>query len=95
MRAHINLNDYVWVELNDYGWECIEKHYRELFNQQDVSEFVDLFKSRTSEQWVDGGKKLVTEMQLHELMNLLGNKMYCGGNSVIVNNNVYLTVDRI
>jgi len=103
LEVKINLNDYVWVELTDYGWEVIREYYVNLFGNvptysQEVAEkSVNMYKKATKQYWVDrvGGEKIaLTKFQLHVMMNLLGPKTYCGNKSCINNNTVYFTIDN-
>lgn len=91
----INLNDYVYVELNEHGWELIEKFYRDLFPVfvKDYTEMVEnaiaMHKKHTQSMNVEGEERPMTEFQLHEFMNIFGKSAYCGGEQFIVNNNVF------
>lgn len=103
LEVKINLNDYVWVELTDYGWEVIREYYTNLFSNvpqysQDVVEkFVNGYKKVTKQYWVDciGGEKIaLTKFQLHDMMHLLGPKTYMGNTNCINNNTIYFTIDN-
>ena len=96
----VNVNEYVWVEITDYGWDVLEKFYYNLFNlpgiqhpvQKIIDEQIAIHKKHTKEHIVNGEKINLTEMQLHEFMNIFGSKMYCGAVPVITNNNIYFNV---
>lgn len=102
IEIKMNLNDSVWVELTQYGWDCIETHYRNLFEkvnqvwdvEKHVSDSVAFYRNRTEKYLINGIEEPVTltEFQLHELMNILGQYTWCGNNLVINNNAVYLSV---
>jgi len=48
LEVKINLNDYVWAELTDYGWETIRNYFEELFkmfpNGYTVDDYVNGYK---------------------------------------------------
>ena len=102
LEVKINLNDYVWAELTDYGWEVIKKYYTNLFSNvpsysQVVENSVNLYKKATKKYWVDrvGGEKIsLTRFQLHEIMHLLGDNLYCGNTNCINKNTIYFTIDN-
>ena len=66
LEVNINLNDYVWVELTDYGWECIRDYFTNLYSnvptyiQEVVEKSVNMYKRETKQYWVDrvGGEKI-------------------------------------
>lgn len=92
MSKFVNVNDTVWICVTEDGWKAIRKYYEDLFSCvccTDIDMAMRTHKSRTSEKVVDGEKKMMTEFQLHEVMNLLGPKMYCGAEQVIENNRIY------
>ena len=99
MEASINLNDYVWVCLNEKGWKHLEKYYRDLFSpiQTDTSErtikiSINQHRKNTKQYFINGEHKDLTQFQLAEFMNIFGSKMYCGAECHIENNRIYLTV---
>ena len=92
MRS-MNINNSIWVEINEFGWKHMEAFFKKSLMREDVEEFIKLFKDRTKEYNIDGNKVLLTEMQLHELMNIFGELAYCGGEQFIVDNKIYLSVD--
>lgn len=93
-----NINDNVWVELNDYGWQCIRDYFVNLFSlvpETDIDQHVALYKNRTK-TYVENGEKInLTKFQMHELMHMLGSKCYVGANNVIKNNRIRLSVDGL
>ena len=103
LEIKINLNDYVWVELTDYGWECIRDYFTNLYSnvptysQEVVEKSVNMYKRATKQYWVDriGGEKIaLTKFQLHDMMHLLGPKTYMGNTNCINNNTIYFTIDN-
>lgn len=103
LEVKINLNDYVWAELTDYGWEVIKNYYTNLFSnvptysQEVVEKSVNMYKKETKQYWVDGvgGEKIaLTRFQLHDMIHLLGPKTYVGNTSCINKNTIYFTVDN-
>ena len=103
LEVKVNLNDYVWAELTDYGWETIRNYFEELFscvpgnNPHLVNRSLDIYKRETKQYWVDkvGGEKIsLTKFQIHDLMHLLGPKTYMGNNNCINNNTLYFTIDN-
>ena len=99
MSRYVNVNDTVWVCITEYGWKSIRDYYQDLFScvyyrGMDIDTMVNMHKLKTSEKVVDGEKKIMTEFQLHEVMNLLGPKMYCGAEQVIENNRIYFDLKQ-
>lgn len=96
MEASINLNDFVYVRINERGWKVMEEHYKELFRGHEppsgIEGYLDIFRKSTHEMWVDGELKPLTKIQLHEFIGIFGKEMYCGAESVIENNRIYLIV---
>ena len=101
MLSIVNLNEYVWVEINKHGWEVIEEFYKKLYTlpgidndvERHARESMAIHKNYTRPHDIDGKKIELTMMQLHEFMNLFGEKMYCGADQVIVDNKLYFNVD--
>ena len=94
MKTTLNINDTIWIEINDFWWKVVEQHYRDFFNNdKDVSDYIKWLKHRTKEYDIDGEKRNLTELQIHEFMNLFGENAYCGGDQFIVNNKIYLSVN--
>lgn len=96
MEASINVNDYVYVVINEHGWKVLRDYYEEFFKNcmppYGTNGFVEMYRNSTEERWIDGEEKHLTKMQLHDFMRIFGSKMYCGAESVIENNRIYLTV---
>ena len=100
MLSIVNLNEYVWVEITDYGWDVLEKFYKKVFTLPGVDNDVErhcresmaIHKNHTNVQDIEGKKVELTMMQLHEFMSIFGSKMYCGAIPVITNNNIYFNV---
>ena len=95
---YLNLNDCVWVELNDYGWKQIEKYYSKLFEcvpdkDKHIKDSVQILKSNTSELFIDGEKRKLTLFQIHSLMNIFGEIAFVGGENFIIDNKIYLTLE--
>ena len=98
----INLNDYVWVELTEYGWQSLIDYYEKLFagsyvfakNSYSISEYLDMYKKETALHTIDGVERMLTRFQLHEFMLTLGCKMYPGAKNVVENNNLYFDLER-
>lgn len=97
MDASINVNDYVYVVINEHGWKVLREYYEKFFKNYTppygIDEYVKLYRKSTEERWVDGEEKQLTKIQLHDFMRIFGSKMYCGAESVIENNRIYLTVN--
>lgn len=101
MLSIVNLNEYIWVEINKHGWDVIEEFYKNLFTlpgvdndvELHVRENMKLYKRATKTYDINGKKVELTKMQLHEFMNLFGSKMYCGADQVIVDNRIYFNLD--
>jgi hypothetical protein len=97
----ININEYVWVELTDYGWQCLTSYYERLFAGTyafrqagfSVSDYVDMHKKETAPHTIDGIERMLTRFQLHDFMNTLGSKMYNGNKNVIEGNNLYFCLE--
>ncbi|MBQ3944144.1 MAG: hypothetical protein II670_00845 [Alphaproteobacteria bacterium] len=103
LEIKVNLNDDVWVELTDYGWETIESYFDNLFsyvpgnNSRLIEDSMNLYKRETKQYWVDkvGGEKIfLTKFQIHDLMNLLGPKTCTGNTSCIKDNTLYFTISN-
>ena len=93
MEANINLNDFVCVELTDYGWECIENYCRDVLGRADadISPYINALKNNTKERHTAKGKRNLTEFQLHEIMNIFGKHAYNGGKTFFKDNEIYLS----
>ena len=98
----INLNEHVWVELTENGWQSLIDYYEKLFagsdtfakNAYSISEFVDSYKRQTAPHTIDGVERMLTRFQLHDLMLKLGDKMFPGAKNVVENNNLYFDLER-
>ncbi len=98
----VNLNDYVWVELTEYGWQCLMSYYEKLFGVTygfrqagfPVSDYVEMHKKETAPHAIDGVERMLTRFQLHDFMNKLGSKMYNGNKNVIEENNLYFCLEE-
>lgn len=92
MQANINLNDFVYVELTDYGWECVREHYRRVLGADaDIEPYIKILKKRAEKRFTAKGRRKVTPLQLHEFMRYFGQYAYCGGKDFIRDNEVYLS----
>lgn len=97
----INLNNNVWVELTEYGWQSLIDYYEKLFagsyvfakNAYSISEFVDSYKKQTAPHNIDGVERMLTRFQLYEFIHTLGSKMYNGNKNVIEGNNLYFSLE--
>ena len=93
----INLNNIVWVELTEYGWQSLVSYYENLFagsyvfakNAYSISEYVDMYKKETAMHTIDGVEKMLTRFQLHDFMCKFGNEIFLGSKNIIVDNNLY------
>ena len=95
MQANINLNDCVYVELTDYGWECVREHYRHVLGADaDVEPYVRILKKRTEKRFTSKGRRKLTSFQLHDFMLCFGQYAYCGGKNFIRDNEVYLSFEE-
>lgn len=98
----INLNNDVWVELTEYGWQSLIDYYEKFFagsyvfakNTYSISEFVDSYKKQTALYTIDGVERMLTRFQLHDFMQTLGSKIYPGAKNVVENNNLYFDLER-
>lgn len=97
----VNLNDYVWVELTEYGWQCLTSYYEKLFAGTyafragfSVSDYVEMHKKETAPHTINGVEKMLTQFQLHDFMCTLGSKMYSGNKNVIEENNLYFCLEE-
>ena len=76
MKIFINLNESVYVKLTDKGIEKMKENHRALyFGNPNIPEF----KARNVDK--DG----YTKFQLHSLMSIFGELMYCGAQPVFEN----------
>lgn len=94
----ININDNVWVEVTDYGWQCLRNHYIDLFKPVgcvNIDEYVELHKKKTKAYMENGERINLTRFQLHELMNIFGSKCYVGANQTIKNNKIYFSLEGL
>ena len=95
--SKINLNEFVWVELTEYGWQCLTSYYERLFVGTyafrqagfSVSDYVEMHKKETATHTIDGVERMLTRFQLHDFMCKLGGEMIPGNKNVIVNNNLF------
>ena len=98
----VNLNDYVWAELTEYGWQCLTSYYERLFAGTyafrqtgfSVSDYVEFHKKETAPHTIDGVERMLTRFQLHDFMLKLGNAMYVGNKNVVENNSLYFNLER-
>lgn len=73
MLKSYNLNDYVYVEINDVGWDVLEKHWKTYASPSDVAKDIAYYKeSKTKTYIVDGNEVRLTQFQLHELIRDFG-----------------------
>lgn len=100
MVTRININDTIYAELNDRGWDILTDYHVKLFSdipsnypKPKVDEYVENYKSRTKEHLVDGEFRKLTEFQLHDFMNIFGSQSYVGSDTFVINNNIYLTIN--
>ena len=87
----VNLNSTVFVEITDFGWNAIREYYRNLFQINEVEAMLERLK-RNTHTYVGGQpikERKLTEMQLHEVANMMGNKMYVGAEACIEGNQIY------
>ena len=87
----VNLNATVFVELTDFGWNTIREYYQRLWGCEDVEKCLDAHR-RNTHTYVGGEpimERKLTEIQLHEVANMLGAKMYVGEEPCIVGNQIY------
>ncbi len=97
MEARINLNDCVWVVLNSKGWDELIEYYQKVFDntpnkQKHISISIERHKNNVEKHLIDGEMKDVLKIQLSEFMEIFGKNMYCGADSLIENNNIYLSL---
>lgn len=98
----INLNDYVWVELNENGWKHLESYYKKLFSgvyafakgTYSVQDYVEEYKKETEQYVIDGVERMLTRFQLYDFMNHFGDKMYMGADNVVACNNLYFDLEQ-
>ena len=101
MYGYINVNDIIYVELLEGGWDIIRKNYEELFDHYDdaiaekfISDGIDMYKRHTNKYLVDGGWKELTWFQLHDFMRIFGSSFVPGRvNDSLGNNRIYLAID--
>lgn len=96
MEARLNLNDTIWVELNENGWKLLEEYYKDLFcvyTKEQIEKSVNLHKSKTNSIYIDGQVREITEFMLHEFINIFGKNIYVGAEPCIVSNKIYLTIN--
>ena len=97
----INLNDYVYVELTDYGWKTLTCYYEKLFNEgyafvkqpYKIEDYVNTYKRETALYTIDGVERALTGFQLNDFMQKFGDRCYLGGENIIVGNDVYFEED--
>jgi hypothetical protein len=93
----ININEYVWAELTEYGWQSLASYYEKLFSgcypfakgSCSVEDCVDLYKKETISHTIDGVERMLTRFQLHDFMCTFGDKITFGSKNVIVDNNLF------
>lgn len=98
----ININEYVWVELTEYGWQSLVDYYEKLFAGTyafrsggfSVSDYVEMYKKETAPYTIDGVERMLTRFQLHDFMCKLGGKMFPGNKNVIEGNNLYFCLEK-
>ena len=94
---NVNLNDYVWAELTEYGWQSLASYYEKLFSgcypfakeTYSVEDYVEMYKKETAPHTIDGVERMLTRFQLHDFMCKLGDKITFGSKNVIVGNNLF------
>ena len=93
----ININEYVWVELTEYGWQSLASYFEKLFSgcypfrkeSYSVEDYVGMYKKKTTPHTIDGVERMLTRFQLHDFMLTLGCKMFPGNKNIIVDNNLF------
>ena len=101
MYGYINLNDIIYVELLEDGWNIISKYYEELFDYYDeaiaekfISDGIEMYKRRTNKYLVDGGWKELTSFQFYDFMFIFGSSFVPGRlNDSIGGNHLYLSIN--
>lgn len=97
MKAVINLNEWVWVVLNEKAWNEMNMFYERLFDRvpnktKHVSELMERHRNNVETHCIDGDSKKLLKIQLAEFMEIFGPKMYCGAEAMIEDNNMYLAL---
>ena len=69
----INLNYSVYVEVTERGWQSMRDYYNSIFQgRMDVEPYIEMKKNDTEEYVIGGEKKMLTQFQIHELMQVFG-----------------------
>ena len=90
-KISVNLNDYIFVEVTDYGWRRAEEYHSKVCNDAEHGRrYVEIMKSHTKDYMTADGKRRLTAMQIHEFMNTFGHLAYCGGQNFIKDNECFL-----
>lgn len=93
----VNLNDYVWAELTEYGWKCLEYYYEKTLypfaEGFKPGDYLATHKKNTALHTIDGVERALTRFQWHEFMLLLGSTMYVGNTNVVEGNNLYFNLE--
>jgi hypothetical protein len=104
LELKMNVNDNVWVELTEDGWNAIRNYYTDLFNTIPgdmlkgvyLDNCIGIHKDRTKKYKDCHSKDIVslTQFQMHELMHIFGDVTYIGQPNMFVDNTIYLTIDN-
>lgn len=79
----ININDYIKVKLTDKGKDIYYDYYVNYYQEEDY-----IYKNTACEAKVDING--YTKMQLHEFMQIFGNRIPFGYNDIFENNNIII-----
>lgn len=90
-KVCISLNDYVFVEVTDYGWERAEEYHSKLCNDAEHGRrYVEMMKSHTKDYMTLEGRRRLTAMQFREFLNTFGHLAYLGGENFIKDCKMFL-----
>ena len=67
MAVTFNINDEVWVEINERGWEAFDKFHRKL--GLDPDDYRSIMKPDYRGRY---------KMQMHQVMQIFGEAMFMG-----------------
>ncbi len=92
MKA-ININEDIWVELNELGWKYMKVYFEDLFlidSRVNINEYINLYKKETRYHDINGEHKKLTKFMLHDFMHIFGKHLYVGCDQFIVENMIYM-----
>lgn len=91
MFTEFNMNDYIYVELTNEGWDLLEKSFK-----SNSTELMSLYKNDYTKTYlVNGASKKLTQFQLHQAICIFGDMSPLAFHEPFKNCRVYFKSDDL